>query len=61
MNARADGSVSGASGGQMSHSGTIISRTATEKMLQLERGDSIEIIEDIPLVEKPKAKWQIAG
>lgn len=61
MNARADGSISAASGGQFSHSGTLISRTVTEKMLQLERGDSLEIIEDIPLVEKPKAKWKIAG
>jgi hypothetical protein len=53
-NAKADGSL-GAGSGQISHSGTVISRTATDKMLQLERGDSLEIIEELPIIEKPKA------
>ena len=59
--AKADGSMQNVSGpGQISHSGTLLSRTVTDKMSMLEHQDSFEV--DGPAADikppKPRPAWK---
>jgi len=47
--------------GQISHSGTIISRTITDKMLNLDFDDTVDLIPDEQIKIKPKAAWKVKG
>ena len=60
IDARADGSMQGPAG-TISHSGTIVSRSMTDKIAMLERQDSVEKpeIEEALKKSKPRPKWKI--